>query len=254
MDTHGKDSNGCKDSPSVDSKAEKLLNGVDDDSDCNSLLPPRRGGMSRKSDKVRRKVQWNDRNGDKLAEVVEFEPSDVSDSEDEESDSCICIIIYILAGRFFQGIKTDKEEDKNVFPPCVTYLLIMSSFPVSFTTYLVSYPSNKSPKDSEKCSLSHTQLHNQPKPIIHETIRRSLKTKTQKNKSTKHKQSKPIILTPLLENKMSRKKFLKKGWNQQQFLAKEAWIGNRKAASVAAAINKKNLIVEIIECSPSFVA
>uniref|UniRef100_A0A803Q4I1 Uncharacterized protein n=1 Tax=Cannabis sativa TaxID=3483 RepID=A0A803Q4I1_CANSA len=74
MDTHGKDSNGCKDSPSVDSKAEKLLNGVDDDSDCNSLLPPRRGGMSRKSDKVRRKVQWNDRNGDKLAEVVEFEP------------------------------------------------------------------------------------------------------------------------------------------------------------------------------------
>jgi hypothetical protein len=93
MDTHGKDSNGCKDSPSVDSKAEKLLNGVDDDSDCNSLLPPRRGGMSRKSDKVRRKVQWNDRNGDKLAEVVEFEPSDVSDSEDEESDSCICIIM-----------------------------------------------------------------------------------------------------------------------------------------------------------------
>lgn len=78
MDTHGigsKDSNGCKDNAlgSVDSKAEKLLNG-DEDSDCNSLLPPRRGGMSRKSDKVRRKVQWNDKNGNKLAEVLEFEP------------------------------------------------------------------------------------------------------------------------------------------------------------------------------------
>ncbi|PON33816.1 hypothetical protein PanWU01x14_349610 [Parasponia andersonii] len=99
MDTHGKDSNGCcKDnSPlalggSVDSKVEKLLNG-DEESDCNSLLPPRRGGMSRQSDKVRRKVQWNDKNGNKLAEVLEFEPSDVSDSDDEDSDSCICIIM-----------------------------------------------------------------------------------------------------------------------------------------------------------------
>lgn len=77
MDTRAKDSNGCKDSPlgSVDTKVEKLLNGQrDEDSDCNSLLPPRRGGMSRQSDKVRRNVQWNDNNGNKLAEVLEFEP------------------------------------------------------------------------------------------------------------------------------------------------------------------------------------
>ncbi|KAK3187665.1 hypothetical protein Dsin_027226 [Dipteronia sinensis] len=62
-------------------------------SESNSLLPPRKGGMSRKSDKTRRKVQWNDRNGDKLVEVLEFEPSDASDSDDEESDSCICTIM-----------------------------------------------------------------------------------------------------------------------------------------------------------------
>lgn len=58
--------------------------------------PPRRGGMSRKSEKTRkvpRKVQWNDRNGRKLTEVLEFQPSDASDSDDEESDSCVCSIM-----------------------------------------------------------------------------------------------------------------------------------------------------------------
>ena len=76
MDTHGKDVNGCNDNSlgSVDPKTEKLINGGEEDCDCNSLLPPRRGGMSRKSDKVRRKVQWNDKNGNKLVEVLEFEP------------------------------------------------------------------------------------------------------------------------------------------------------------------------------------
>ncbi|GAV87097.1 hypothetical protein CFOL_v3_30523 [Cephalotus follicularis] len=62
-------------------------------SESKSLLPPRKGGMSRKADKIGRKVQWNDKNGNKLAEVLEFEPSDVSDSDDEDSDSCICIIM-----------------------------------------------------------------------------------------------------------------------------------------------------------------
>ncbi|KAL5138501.1 hypothetical protein HKD37_10G028662 [Glycine soja] len=83
---------------------EDHVNG-EDDSDSNSLLPPRRGGMSRNCEKTRRKVQWNDRNGNKLAEVLEYEPrysiglelgghsSDVSDSEDEDSDSCICAIM-----------------------------------------------------------------------------------------------------------------------------------------------------------------
>ncbi|XP_050886292.1 uncharacterized protein LOC127091645 [Lathyrus oleraceus] len=74
-------------------KVEDHVNG-DDDSDSHSLLPPRRGGMSRNSDKTRRKVQWNDKNGNKLAEVLEYEPSDVSDSEDDgDSDSCICTIM-----------------------------------------------------------------------------------------------------------------------------------------------------------------
>ncbi|KAG4983251.1 hypothetical protein AAZX31_10G128700 [Glycine max] len=95
-----KDINGClmdKHKPVVTSslvceKVEDHVNG-EDDSDSNSLLPPRRGGMSRNCEKTRRKVQWNDRNGNKLAEVLEYEPSDVSDSEDEDSDSCICAIM-----------------------------------------------------------------------------------------------------------------------------------------------------------------
>ncbi|KAK7243042.1 hypothetical protein RIF29_37826 [Crotalaria pallida] len=87
--------NGCCIMNKNDEKVEKAhvnVNG-DDEKDSNSLLPPRRGGMSRKSDKTRRKVQWNDKNGNKLAEVLVYEPSDISDSEDEDSDSCICSII-----------------------------------------------------------------------------------------------------------------------------------------------------------------
>ncbi|KAM5553290.1 hypothetical protein ABKV19_025487 [Rosa sericea] len=73
-------------------KVEERANG-DEDSESNSLLPPRKGGMSRKTNKPRRKVQWNDRNGNKLVEVLEYEPSDVSDSDDEDADSCICVIM-----------------------------------------------------------------------------------------------------------------------------------------------------------------
>ncbi|KAM1301793.1 hypothetical protein ACFX2I_012726 [Malus domestica] len=99
MDTDAKDActtNGCKTEVTLDTgdsqKVEENVNG-DEDSESNSLLPPRRGGMSRKSNKTRRKVQWNDRNGNNLVEVLEFEPSDVSDSDDEDADSCICIIM-----------------------------------------------------------------------------------------------------------------------------------------------------------------
>lgn len=85
MDTVAKESNGCVDNSSgnninkgvvfVDSEKvdEDRIDG-EDDSDSHSLLPPRRGGLSRKSDKTRRKVQWNDRNGNKLVEVLEFVP------------------------------------------------------------------------------------------------------------------------------------------------------------------------------------
>ncbi|KAF7837432.1 uncharacterized protein G2W53_005914 [Senna tora] len=76
MDTDAKDVNGCDNKPvaSLDAqKVEDQANG-EDDSDSHSLLPPRRGGISRKSDKTRRKVQWNDRIGNKLVEVLEFIP------------------------------------------------------------------------------------------------------------------------------------------------------------------------------------
>ncbi|KAJ8763959.1 hypothetical protein K2173_003741 [Erythroxylum novogranatense] len=78
MDKDAKDANGLKNDDLIrldGSKVEDKTDDVEDDSESNSLLPPRRGGMSRNSDKVRRKVQWNDKNGHKLVEVVEFEPS-----------------------------------------------------------------------------------------------------------------------------------------------------------------------------------
>ncbi|KAH7858622.1 hypothetical protein Vadar_025970 [Vaccinium darrowii] len=70
------------------------LNGeIEGDVEKVSLLPPRTGGMSKKPGKPRLKVQWNDQDGRKLAEVVEFQRSDVSDSDDEDSDPCICAIM-----------------------------------------------------------------------------------------------------------------------------------------------------------------
>jgi hypothetical protein len=71
----GKDANGSKneplmmtlDSPDVEENGE-------DYSEFKALLPPRKGGMSRSPNKVRRKVQWNDNNGNKLVEILEFEP------------------------------------------------------------------------------------------------------------------------------------------------------------------------------------
>ena len=46
----------------------------EDYSESNALLPPRRGGMSRKSNKPRMKVRWTDSNGNNLAEILEFQP------------------------------------------------------------------------------------------------------------------------------------------------------------------------------------
>ncbi|KAJ0957961.1 putative light-harvesting complex-like protein OHP2 [Helianthus annuus] len=66
----------------------------DEDDESKKLLLPNKGGLSKKkSGNKHRKVQWNDRNGYKLAEVLEYQPSDVSDSEDEDEDSCICNIM-----------------------------------------------------------------------------------------------------------------------------------------------------------------
>ncbi|KAJ4722782.1 Acidic leucine-rich nuclear phosphoprotein 32-related protein 2 [Melia azedarach] len=72
-----KEVNGGKKLPLVTRDSEKVDNEADAEeySESKSLLPPRRGGMSRKSDKTPRNVQWKDKNGNKLAEVLEFEPS-----------------------------------------------------------------------------------------------------------------------------------------------------------------------------------
>ncbi|KAI5580435.1 hypothetical protein POPTR_008G170700v4 [Populus trichocarpa] len=95
----GKDANGSKneplmmtlDSPDVEEDVEE--NG-EDYSEFKALLPPRKGGMSRSPNKVRRKVQWNDNNGNKLVEILEFEPSDVGDSDEEDGkDYCSCTIM-----------------------------------------------------------------------------------------------------------------------------------------------------------------
>lgn len=80
MDTNGKDYSSDKidvnNKPltDVDSKTV-LLNGErKEDDETASLLPPRKGGLSRKLGKPQRKVQWKDSNGNKLTEVLEFQP------------------------------------------------------------------------------------------------------------------------------------------------------------------------------------
>ncbi|XP_065862998.1 uncharacterized protein [Euphorbia lathyris] len=97
MDKGANDANGFTNNSMLIADSEKVENHHtderEDDSESNTLLPPRTGGMSRNPKRVRRKVQWNDNNGNKLAEVLVFEPSDHSDSEEEEADSCICNIM-----------------------------------------------------------------------------------------------------------------------------------------------------------------
>ncbi|KZV55526.1 hypothetical protein F511_09637 [Dorcoceras hygrometricum] len=65
----------------------------DDDDESQSLLPPKKGGVLRKPGKPKGKVQWLDRDGSNLAEILEFQPSDVSESDEEDSDYCLCRIM-----------------------------------------------------------------------------------------------------------------------------------------------------------------
>ncbi|KAE8735985.1 Actin-related protein 2/3 complex subunit 2 [Hibiscus syriacus] len=90
VNAHKNETSATIDSP----KVERLTDG-ENYSESNTLLPPKKGGILRKSERTDRKVQWNDKNGNKLAEIIVFEPSDASDSDDEDSDSdsCICIIM-----------------------------------------------------------------------------------------------------------------------------------------------------------------
>nr|XP_027116627.1 uncharacterized protein LOC113734324 isoform X2 [Coffea arabica]XP_027118860.1 uncharacterized protein LOC113736203 isoform X1 [Coffea arabica] len=74
MDKNGKsDKKECLNG--VDSQNLALNGGKDEQEESQLLLPPNNeGGLSKKSGKPRRKVQWNDKNGNKLAEVLEFQP------------------------------------------------------------------------------------------------------------------------------------------------------------------------------------
>ncbi|XP_013740961.1 uncharacterized protein LOC106443965 isoform X2 [Brassica napus] len=70
-------------------KREDQVCEEEEESESQCLLPPpRKGGMSRSTDKIKRTVQWTDNKGDNLAEVLVYEPSEVSDS-----DACICTIM-----------------------------------------------------------------------------------------------------------------------------------------------------------------
>ncbi|XXG61874.1 hypothetical protein AAC387_Pa05g0368 [Persea americana] len=80
----------------VDLVSEKDKVGVDkeENEESNSLLSPRGSGMVERERSSRRKVQWNDKNGNKLFEVLEFQPSDSSDSDSDDGvDTCICAIM-----------------------------------------------------------------------------------------------------------------------------------------------------------------
>ncbi|KAG2289291.1 uncharacterized protein BNAC04G11100D isoform X1 [Brassica napus] len=89
--------NGDKDVVVVSLKSsepeDQISEEEEEESESQCLLPPRKGGMSRSTDKIKRTVQWNDIKGDNLAEVLVYEPSEVSDTDDDDSDSCICTII-----------------------------------------------------------------------------------------------------------------------------------------------------------------
>lgn len=78
MDSGGIEVNNCHGTKSsVDSKREGVHKGEEEeDGETNSLLRPAlNGGLVGKRQKSsKRKVQWNDRNGNKLVEVLEFQP------------------------------------------------------------------------------------------------------------------------------------------------------------------------------------
>ncbi|WOL06158.1 actin-related protein 2/3 complex subunit 2B isoform X2 [Canna indica] len=84
------------------SAAVESLKGVnrreEEEAEKESLLPSEKNGAApaisgRKKNGSTRKVQWNDNKGNNLVEVLEFYPSEESDSDDEFLDSCFCIIM-----------------------------------------------------------------------------------------------------------------------------------------------------------------
>lgn len=98
MDSEGMDAKICNGSTpsSVSVSKEGTDRREEEDGETSLLISPalKKGGMKGRRQRSRRKkVQWNDCNGNTLVEVMEFQPSDSSDSEDEYADSCICTIM-----------------------------------------------------------------------------------------------------------------------------------------------------------------
>lgn len=95
MDSNGRDAKVQPINGDLEPQKEAVASVLDKENDSESerLVLPRNGGIAKGPTKVRRKVQWNDANGNKLAEILEFQPSDVSDNDDDDSDTCFCRIM-----------------------------------------------------------------------------------------------------------------------------------------------------------------
>ncbi|KAK6914142.1 hypothetical protein RJ641_021463, partial [Dillenia turbinata] len=76
MDSNVRDVNGreVKVSERVEGKEVGIGAEREGESEKAALLPPRAGGMSKRPHKPGLKVQWNDKDGNKLVEVLEFQP------------------------------------------------------------------------------------------------------------------------------------------------------------------------------------
>lgn len=72
------EASGCESKAIVSLSSSEIENQIseeeEEESESQCLLPPRKGGMSRSSDKIKRTVQWNDNKGDNLAQVLVYEP------------------------------------------------------------------------------------------------------------------------------------------------------------------------------------
>lgn len=73
------EASGCESKAIVSLSSSKIEDQIseeeeEEESESQCLLPPRKGGMSTSSDKIKRTVQWNDNKGDNLAEVLVYEP------------------------------------------------------------------------------------------------------------------------------------------------------------------------------------
>ncbi|XP_057959987.1 uncharacterized protein LOC131152246 isoform X2 [Malania oleifera] len=95
MDSDVRDSNSRKVKPlaSLDAQRVELQKEEEGDNESDALLPPRRDGMLRRSEKTPRKVQWNDKIGNKLVEVLEFQPRLHSISNPAENVYCMTAVM-----------------------------------------------------------------------------------------------------------------------------------------------------------------